>query len=735
MSSNTQSAVISVNGGTPVVVNLSASSPNCTTANGARVCTVTISAPVGSDTFAEALYANTTGTGTPLSLNTTTATIASGQANSVTMTLDGVLASMTLAVNPSTEPTGSASQPQLVVTFLDPSGAQIIGGSPLVTSSNVANPVTLTDSDKSGATQLATTTLKTPNDASNLTISYNGSASLTSATFTASASGITSASATLTTTSVSPTTFVDWPTYGYDAQRDSFNPYSTGITTQSLAHFHLAWSSQIAGNDFETQPIVVTNVIPNHPVALIIGNYVNAQAVDALSGAVIWTSQALPKQSVQACGTSGIGGTVQYVASQGALFMAAGNGGGNPNHVVLFKLDVKTGNVLSSLDVTPNLLNGEANDTHAAISYANGTIYVGTGSDCEGPSSYPSWRGRLVAVDPAGMTIKNTFFTTWQTGAQPGNYGGGGIWAWGGVSSDASGNIYLATGNAETNDALDGTTPPAPFVATDNEQAGYAEHLVKLSGDLNTVQGSDYPGFNFTIGQQDLDYTGVPVVMQPGPGSSCPLMTATQGKGGTLVVNNANNVSKATEVNQYNLSVPSANAYYMGNPAYSPTTGLLYAAISSAGPGSSLTPPGLAAIGDCGSSIIWHAQFGPDSAQFTSNGDNPRSAPTVTAGGVVFIGTPCQLNGNTCGVGSNPGGALWAVDASAGTVYGGKQLFATNGNIRMPPTVDGLWVWVYDTSGTLYAFTVDPTVPAASFKRSTRPAATPHFHYIHSGSN
>jgi len=38
----------------------------------------------------------------------------------------------------------------------------------------------------------------------------------------------------------------------------------------------------------------------------------------------------------------------------------------------------------------------------------------------------------------------------------------------------------------------------------------------------------------------------------------------------------------------------------------------------------------------------------------------------------------------------------------------------------MPPTVDGMWVWLYDTSGNLYALTIDQTVPAVKAQAGHR---------------
>jgi hypothetical protein len=500
--------------------------------------------------------------------------------------------------------------------------------------------------------------------------------------------------------------FVDWPTYAYDTQRSGFNPYTTAITPASIAQLHVGWQSKIGGST-QTQPIVVTNVA-GHAALLIVGNFAIAQAYDALTGVLVW-QRTLPTQDVQDCGIAGVSGTAAYDKALSAIFMAAGaSGGGAPNHTVLYRLDAATGTITGQVDVTPSLVAGESNYSHSGITFANGRVYLGTGSDCEGTNTgaYPSWRGRVVAVDPNGMNLLSTFYTTW---GQGGNFGGGGVWSWGGVSSDPSGNVFVATGNAETNAATGPQKAAPPFQTTDNEQAGYAEHLVKLSGDLSTVEGSNYPGFDFTIGYGDLDYQGTPVVYQPPVTSGCPLLTATQGKGGTLVVNNASNVN---EVTSFKLSVPNASAYYIGNPAYSPNTGYLYAPITSAGNGSALLPPGLAAIGSCGTSIAWHAQFGPDSTAFS--GENPRSAPTVTAGGVVFIGTPCTSNGSGgCGSGGAVNGGIWAVDATTGSVLnGGKPVLITADNIRMAPSADGLWVFVLDDSGNFTGLTIDPSVKA-----------------------
>jgi hypothetical protein len=174
------------------------------------------------------------------------------------------------------------------------------------------------------------------------------------------------------------------------------------------------------------------------------------------------------------------------------------------------------------------------------------------------------------------------------------------------------------------------------------------------------------------------------------------------------------------------LSEPSGLADYMGNPGFSPNTNLLYAAVASSGDGS-LEPPGMVAFQfTCAPSILWHTAFGPDSFAYESSGARPRSAPTVTAGGVVFMGTPCTSNSNGgCGSPGIANGAVWAVDATTGALLGGgNPLLVTPDSVLMAPTVDGQWVYVLDNSGNLYALTIDPSIPKIAAKPGRRSAAS-----------
>lgn len=188
ISPNTQSLTIAVNGGAPSVTqNVTPTSGGCTTSAGATTCNVSVTAPVGSDTFTVALYSGTNASGTKLATGSVNATV-SATPTSVPITLDGVVASVAITLANAAPYTGSATSIPVTVVAKDSSGATIIapGG---------YNPaITLTDSDTSGHTSLSPGTLSDPTTA--VMLNYDGSATVASATISASITG--------TITSVTP---------------------------------------------------------------------------------------------------------------------------------------------------------------------------------------------------------------------------------------------------------------------------------------------------------------------------------------------------------------------------------------------------------------------------------------------------------------------------------------------------------------------------------------------------
>jgi hypothetical protein len=208
VSASTKSASVTVtpNGGSagaPTVV-------NCT-----NVCSGTLNAPIGSDTFAVNLYDAQNGTGNLLSTGSVTQAIVIDQSNSVNVTFNGVVKSLAISLGASAT-AGTASSVPVTVNALDADGNTIVGPGNYVDAHGNPVTITLSDSDTSGATSLSQTSITAP--ASGITLNYSGLA-IAPATIAASATGFTRVN-----TSFAPTLQPIVVTI-----RDSLNPNFAGV--------------------------------------------------------------------------------------------------------------------------------------------------------------------------------------------------------------------------------------------------------------------------------------------------------------------------------------------------------------------------------------------------------------------------------------------------------------------------------------------------------------------------
>jgi hypothetical protein len=191
ISPSTQSLTIAINSGTPVVVNTTPGSGNCTSAaGGGLTCTVNVNAPVGTDTFTVVLYSGTNASGTQLGSGRGTATIGSGPTN-VAITLDAYVASVVITIPTPMPYQGSPSSVPVIITAKDATGATIVPPGDYIPA------IQLTDSDTSGHTSLSTASVQGIN--SSVTLNYDGSSTITSVTISAVKSG--------SITSVTPAVF------------------------------------------------------------------------------------------------------------------------------------------------------------------------------------------------------------------------------------------------------------------------------------------------------------------------------------------------------------------------------------------------------------------------------------------------------------------------------------------------------------------------------------------------
>jgi|GEM_PF-4371684 len=197
VSPSTQSLTIANSSGTVLVTaNLTPQSAGCTapTATTPLTCTVSATVPSGTNTLTIASYDAPGATGKKVAVAALQVTAAASGPTTINLTLSGIVASLTLALDPPALPSGTAARSALLLNALDPDGNIIIGPETFADASGNALTITLTNSDASGKTSLAKSTFTAPGGTD---LSYNGT-TLASATITASAPGVTSKNATLT---------------------------------------------------------------------------------------------------------------------------------------------------------------------------------------------------------------------------------------------------------------------------------------------------------------------------------------------------------------------------------------------------------------------------------------------------------------------------------------------------------------------------------------------------------
>ena len=207
----------------PTIANISPTSPGCTSSSSGITCVVSVTAIAGTDTFTITAYDQANAQGHVLSIGTTVAAIVAGT-NTVNVTLNGVVASVALALTKAILPTGSSSTSTLVVQAMDAENNVIVGPGNYSDGSGNALTITVSDNDTSGATNIngaSSAKVTSPANAS-LTVQSSGSApSGTTVTFTASAPGITTASVVLGLSAPGSTLYV------LDGDNAQINAYLT----------------------------------------------------------------------------------------------------------------------------------------------------------------------------------------------------------------------------------------------------------------------------------------------------------------------------------------------------------------------------------------------------------------------------------------------------------------------------------------------------------------------------
>jgi outer membrane protein assembly factor BamB len=267
-------------------------------------------------------------------------------------------------------------------------------------------------------------------------------------------------------------------------------------------HFGLAWSMALDGGIW-TQPLYMNALTINgapHNVVFETTSQDSVYAIDADTGTQLWKRSFLSAGVTAVVGSSinssmnpvGIVGTPAIDPASRRMYFVAMTAENN-NTVFIHRLhaiDVRTGLEAPNSPVTfsaPGFADYKQMQ-RASLLLANGRVYVAFG----GIRDSPPYQGFVFSFDAATLALMGVFTD------DPSAANGGGIWMSGtGPSADQSGNIYVTSGNGDT----DGFR-------------NFGQSAIKLSPDLSVL---DYftPFDHVTQSAVDRDLGGGGVLIVP----------------------------------------------------------------------------------------------------------------------------------------------------------------------------------------------------------------------------
>lgn len=255
---------------------------------------------------------------------------------------------------------------------------------------------------------------------------------------TARPSGTTPSTTSSTTQGGTPTgersPGTQWTTYHGDNARTGF------VQEAAVANASLSWRSSPLDGAVYAEPLLFGGVL------YVATENNSLYALNATTGAVVWRlhfGQPVDGSTLP-CGNinpSGVTGTPVIDPTSGTIYLVAFEA---PAHHVLYAVSASSGAVKFSVRVDPPGADPQVEQERAALSLSNGMVYVpygGLAGDC---GDYHGWVVGVHADGTQGMVSYEV-----PTDRE------GGIWAPSGAAADARGDLYVTTGNGNSNGAFD----------------------------------------------------------------------------------------------------------------------------------------------------------------------------------------------------------------------------------------------------------------------------------------
>lgn len=425
ISPSTQSIKIAESGVVIGTFNTTPTTKGCLQQNGTTVCTYSMLASPGKKAFTVTTYDGAGAGGNVLSTATLVKTIVANKANSLSLTLNGMPSALTLDLDVINPTQGTPSTLHLTVNATDADGNTIVGPG------GYARTIALSDSDKSGATQLGATTVSSPSS-NVVSVAYNGAA--VAATFTASATGVQNVSVSMQ--SVKPHSVYVGGVWAAIPALGAI-PYYNGSATASLAlnSSTLTTATAVAvddtgrviagnaGGNIEVWPINASGTAVPAQTITGAGN-VTALAWDAINGRIIFASSGASSFGVVNANASGAasGITTYYNSPSYPLSTTVAGLAVDPNNGTLYVANATPIGSGGGSGDCPEGTGGQSCVSVLVFSLGSNGAYNFQGfvdlQDCTGPSW---WNVGQIAFDPSHMNGDGSIGNLWLADLTPGN--------------------------------------------------------------------------------------------------------------------------------------------------------------------------------------------------------------------------------------------------------------------------------------------------------------------------
>jgi outer membrane protein assembly factor BamB len=314
--------------------------------------------------------------------------------------------------------------------------------------------------------------------------------------------------------SVLPARAVDWPVFGFDSARSSFNTAEKTITVGNVNHLRVRW--QIAlGSVADSTPILIQHVRVGRSMRTMLFQTTmkgETFGIDATSGKILW--------HFATHGPNYTHSTPAEDPSGKAIYVPGVDG-------KVHKLDPASGREISGKGFPALITRAPQTEAHESpLNIANGYLYATTsGYDGDGTP----YDGHVVAVNLSDgkATVFNSLCSD-RHGLRNPTFCAqqrSGIWARGGAvvdpDSQMNGRIYAVTGNGDFNANKGGHN--------------YGDSILSLSADASSLLGSYTPTDYQQLQNGDVDLGSTsPALLPPQTTSQTPLMLVQGGKDAVL---------------------------------------------------------------------------------------------------------------------------------------------------------------------------------------------------------